>query len=420
MSDLAADVVVVGSGIIGSAIAYQVARRSDLRVVVVDKATGPAAGSTGASAAISRCRYTEPEVVVMAKACQDIYTDWAHFTGLAEPRSQLTPIGGLWVFDKSDVELEAERAKLAAHGVDVSVLTAAEVKARWPELSTCVAAVDLTGEAPHECADGGAFLFEHRAGYVDPAGANQDLVDAARRHGAEMLFGSEVTAVGRAGGVATGVTLAGGGQIHAPVVVNAAGPWCNQLNELAAIKHRWALTPTRIQVVFRPWTPDGRKLPIVFDGPNACAFRPESGGRQLLFVAPEVPGFADPVDDPDDFRLQPEQEAFVVSMALFQHRVHLGASPQGRTLSHAGRLTGTSGLYTINEVDTHPVVGETELAGFWMANGFSGHGLKLAPAIGSMVAQALTGVVDSSDAAVRPDLFGIDRSPLGTSGKVWA
>ena len=60
------DVVVIGAGIIGSAVAYQIARRSDMKVLVVDKAAGPATGSTGASVAISRCRYTVPEVVRLA------------------------------------------------------------------------------------------------------------------------------------------------------------------------------------------------------------------------------------------------------------------------------------------------------------------------------------------------------------------
>ena len=60
------DLVVIGGGIIGSAIAYQVARRSNLKVLVVDKAAGPATGSTGASVAISRCRYTVPGVVRLA------------------------------------------------------------------------------------------------------------------------------------------------------------------------------------------------------------------------------------------------------------------------------------------------------------------------------------------------------------------
>ena len=65
----------------------------------------------------------------------------------------------------------------------------------------------------------------------------------------------------------------------------------------------------------------------------------------------------------------------------------------------------------------HPIVGPTEIDGFWVANGFSGHGFKLAPAIGSMVAQAVTGDKLATDTSIPISFFSIDRDPIDIGSK---
>lgn len=407
-----ADLVVVGSGIIGSAIAYQVSRRSSWRVVVVDKAAGPAAGSSGDSLAISRCRYTEPAVVRLARHGQEVYRNWAAFTGLDQPRSRYTELGGLWLFDRTRADLEIDHQRLVDNGVAATVLSTAELQRRWPSINPCVEVIDVIGGGDHRCRPGDGFLFEHDAGFMDPAGANQDLVDAARREGAEFRFGARVVGLAHDGDAVAGVELDGGDQIRASVVLNAAGPWCSRLNEPEGAASRWTLTPTRIQMAFRAWPPDGPRLPIVFDVGTGATYRLEASGEVMVVVAPEIPEFATAVEDPDSFRRTPDPDAVLAAMACFEHRV--------TGIDHHARLTGTSGLYTINEQDTHPVVGPSEIDGFWVANGFSGHGFKLAPIIGSLVAQALVGETASFDTDVATDVFAVDRELLRTSGNVFA
>ena len=407
-----ADVVVIGAGIMGSSIAFQLGRRSDLRVVVVDKAAGPATGSTGASAAITRCRYTEPLVVRLARQSQDAYAAWPEFTRLDEVRNQLTRTGGLWVFDRDHDELEADVAKLTEHGVAARAMTRAEVEERWPELHLCVSPIDLTGDSDHECRLGEAFLYEENAGFMDPHGANQDLVDAARANGVEVRFNAALTGFRTDGSRIAGVELDGHDPIAAELVINASGPWCNPINEMAGVELDWTLTPTRIQMVHRAWPVDGPSLPIVFDGSTQSAWRREASGQQMLVATPEVEPFAHPVDDPDSFRTTPDPDAVAVTMASFQHRVP--------GVEHKSRLTGVCGLYTINEEDNHPIVGPSGVDGFWVANGFSGHGFKLAPGIGSMIAQAHTGQTASFDTDVPISLFARDREPLDSGGNVFA
>ena len=193
-SSAAFDVVVIGGGIIGSAVAYQIARRSDMKVMVVDKADGPATGSTGASVAISRCRYTVPEVVRLAYCSQLAYRSWGDFTGLDAPISDYTQFGALWVFDRTQSELKAEYERLRTNGVSVEILSRAEVLKRWPELDLCVEPIDFGDLEQHRCRQGSSFLFENEAGIADPAGANVDLVAAARMQGVEVMFGAGVVA----------------------------------------------------------------------------------------------------------------------------------------------------------------------------------------------------------------------------------
>jgi len=71
----------------------------------------------------------------------------------------------------------------------------------------------------------------------------------------------------------------------------------------------------------------------------------------------------------------------------------------------------------VNRDDVHPIVGPTDIEGFWVANGFSGHGFKLAPAIGSMVARAITGDTLDTDTPVPIAFFSINRQPIRLDSK---
>ena len=406
------DLVVIGGGIIGSAIAYQVARRSDLKVLVVDKAAGPATGSTGASVAISRCRYTVPEVVRLAYCSQLAYRSWGDFTGLDDPISDYTQLGALWVFDRSQSQLETDYERLRENGVAVDMLSRAEVLNRWPELDLCVEPIDFGDLEQHRCRQGDSFLFENEAGIADPAGANADLVASAQRQGAEVAFGTGVAGLVTDQGRVIGVRLDNGDEVYCSLVVNAAGPWCNEINQMAGAQKRWTLTPTRIQLILREWSGADPRLPITFDGSTDGCYRIERSGSQILLVSPEIPEFMEPISDPDHFEVNPDRNCVETTLAAFQHRVP--------GIKHVGTSTGLCGLYTINEQDSHPIVGPSEVEGLWLVNGFSGHGFKLAPGIGAMVARSITGNAAPFDPDVDDDLFALDRDPLATSGGVFA
>ena len=403
-----ADVVVVGAGIVGASIAYQLARRG-ASVVALDKGRGPAEGSTGASSSICRCRYTYPEVVRLAFHGQTAYGNWAEFTGLAEPRSGLERVGVLWMMGEDSDKVEADADKLRSQGVEAENLGPGDVNDLFPALSTCAEPFDLTGEEEHQCREGAAFLFESNGGYADPVSANQDLIEATRARGGEVLFDSRVTGVIEESGRVAGVLLADGEEISAGLTVNAAGPWCNQLNALAGLDLSWTLTPTRVQTVYRTWPKGLGPLPVGADSSTGIYFRPESRGSQVLVGSVLPEDEEEVVADPDDFKRVPDADFTEMKLAALHHRVP--------DLEARGMPTGIAGLYTINREDVHPVVGPTGLEGFWVANGFSGHGFKLAPAIGSMIAQEVTGEQGDFDTDVPMSFFGVDREPIQVAVK---
>lgn len=402
------DVVVVGAGIIGSSIAYQLSCH-DIGVVALDKGMGPGEGSTGASSSICRCRYSHPEVVRLAFYGQEALGNWSEFTGLAQTRSDLHRVGVIWMMGETTEKAEGDAARLVSQGVEAEALGPEDVVRLFPAVSNCAEPFDLTGHVEHVCRPGEAFLYEPGGGYADPVSANQDLIEATRARGGDVRFKSQVVDVIKDGGRVNGVRMADGTSISAGLVINAAGPWCNFLNRMAGADIRWTLTPTRIQTVYRPWQEDLGPLPVGMDAIMGTYFRPESAGRQIMVGSVTAEDETEIIEDPDDFKRVPDADFTQMKLAAFHHRIP--------SLEPKGQLSGIAGLYTINREDVHPIVGPSGVDGFWLASGFSGHGFKLAPAIGSMVAQAVSGDRTDYDTDVPMDFFSVDREPIAVDIK---
>jgi glycine/D-amino acid oxidase-like deaminating enzyme len=207
----------------------------------------------------------------------------------------------------------------------------------------------------------------------------------------------------------TGVKLADGTSISAGLVINAVGPWCNTLNGMAGADIRWTLTPTRIQTVYRPWPEKLGPLPVGIDAVMGMYFRPESAGQQIMVGSVTAEDEQEIIIDPDNFKRVPDADFTQMKLAAFHHRIP--------SLEPRGQVTGIAGLYTINREDVHPILGPSGVDGFWVANGFSGHGFKLAPAIGSMVAQAISGERTDFDTDVSLEFFSAEREPIDVSVK---
>jgi sarcosine oxidase subunit beta len=404
------DVVIVGAGIIGLSTALQLARRSNLSIAVIEKGAGVGAGSTGASSAICRARYSVDETLVLARDGIHAYRHWKEFTGLAQPAAEFVEDGVLWMPGSDQGWADAEHQRMQAFGIASEVLDDSDIAERFPALSTCTLAPDIeTGEA-HECKGGSRNLFEAQGGHVDPMAATGDLVEACRNLGVEVRFRSRVSGIRVTGGRVGSVSLDDGSTLATPMVISAAGPWCNDLLRAVGLELPWTLVPTRIQVMYRdrPEALPGH-IPVTADLAGGIYFRTQNNGQQLVIGSVREEDEREAVADPDDFRTETDDDFEVVNLHVLHHRLP--------ALEASGRVRGYCGLYTTNLEDVHPILGPTEIEGLWLANGFSGHGFKLAPAIGSMLAQALTGEKGDFDTEIPLSFLAVDREPIGVASK---
>jgi sarcosine oxidase subunit beta len=388
----------------GMSIAYQIARRSDLNVVVLEKGAGLGEGSTGGSSAITRQRYSKLESIRVARDGNVIWRNWAEYTGLSAPVGKFHDIGVLWMIHDRNQDVEADRDRLVSEGIDAVMVDAADLRKLYPGVSACMVPFDLTGEIEHECADGDAFLIERDTGFFDATGALLDVATAARAGGVDVRMRAEVVDVSVAGGRATGVTLADGSSIDAPMIVNAAGPWCNRISAIAGLETPWELVPTRIQVLYRALPAEvPRPIPVTCDGPGGVYFRPEAGDGQIILGSILEEDELETAD-PDRYNQAADRSFIDTKIHALHHRLP--------DLPYVGVPGGMASLYTVNRQDVLPIVGPTAIEGFAVVNGFSGHGFKESQVIASMMAQWITDERADFDTDVPMEFFSIDRDPI--------
>ncbi len=401
-----ADVVIIGAGIIGLCSALAIAKHSSLRVVVIEKGTAIGEGSTGASSAVCRARYTRDEMVVLAQEGIDAYRHWGDFLGLSDPSARLHAPGVLWI--GSGDPLDKEIARLGCLGVRVECLDDGALAERFPAINPCPITPDLDTGAEHVCIGGGGHLLEVEGGYVDPMDALSDVLRAVRERGVEVRLRTEATAIAMSGGTVSAVGTTWG-PIGCGAVVDAAGPWCDRIYAQAGLASPWTMAPTRIQIVHvdRPPGLVG-ELPVCADGPGGIYFRPQNRGQQIVIGSVLEQDEREAVN-PDEFDRGVDDDFAAAKLHALQHRL-----PGLRELRG---VRGYSGLYTINRDDVHPVIGATPLGGFFVANGFSGHGFKVAPAIGSLVAEAVLDARLTDERRMLHEFLAFDRRPIAVTSK---
>ncbi|MEY3925410.1 MAG: hypothetical protein RIQ63_761, partial [Actinomycetota bacterium] len=207
------------------------------------------------------------------------------------------------------------------------------------------------------------------------------LAHAAKAHGAEFFFHKEVSGITKSGDRVTGVTLASGESISAPIVINAAGPHAAKINRLAGVYDEMKVhhQPLR-QEVFSPPAPVGFRLednaPIVADLDLGQYFRPHMG--DLLNVGTTEPA-CDPlhfIEDADDWNDQVTVEFFERVMLRLARRLPDFGIPL--------KLLGIGALYDVTD-DWIPLYDKSSVNGFFMACGTSGNQFKNAPLVGKFM-----------------------------------
>jgi sarcosine oxidase subunit beta len=226
----------------------------------------------------------------------------------------------------------------------------------------------------------GAVLYEPSSGYGDPAAVTAGFAQGARRHGALIEQGVEVSGIEQAGGRVTGVRTSAGETIAAPVVVNAAGLWSPAVARMAGIELPIVIGRHPVYIIERD-PGFGPPHLVYLDLAGGAYVRPETGGLTLTGSL---------TDDETQHPMDPD---LLGAEAGFDEAAEALART-GRAvprLAEARFRQGYAGAFDITP-DWMPILDESPLPGLFTAAGMSGHGFKLAPAVGEVMASLITGV----------------------------
>jgi glycine/D-amino acid oxidase-like deaminating enzyme len=351
-----ADVVIVGGGVTGCSIAYHLAQRGVRDVVVLEKGV-VASGATGKSSACVRQHYSTAETCRMVLQSLHFFERFAEHTG---GRSAGFVRAGylLGVDDRLHEAMRRSVALQQSVGIDSRLIDPKEMRELEPRLY-----VD----------DFLAGCYEPDAGYADPVATAQGFAGAARDRGVRIredtaLVGIEVRD-GRVAGVRTSR-----GDIATRAVVNAAGTWGDRVGRLVGVEIPIAVCRHKINLFARP-PQAAAPHPLVYDFVHNIYTRPEAGG--LTLVGPLESEVAD-VADPDRYNegVTFEETADAMERAVRRFPV----------MESASLAKGYAGCFDVTP-DWHPILDESPVPGFYVAVGFSGHGFKLSPAVGDMMAR---------------------------------
>jgi glycine/D-amino acid oxidase-like deaminating enzyme len=383
-----ADIVIIGGGVTGCSIAYHLTRRGVRNVVLVEKLF-LASGATGKSSACVRQHYSTPETCRMVLHALRFFEHFAELTG--GRTASFTRVGYLLgVDDRLRVPMEKSVALQQSVGIDSRLITPAEMREIEPRIR-----VD----------DFVAGCYEPEAGYADPSQTTQGFAAAAREGGTSILEQTEVLGLSLAGGRVTGVTT-DRGEIQTQVVINAAGVWGDRIGRMAGLEIPLTVCRHKINFFTRP--PGARDPhPLVYDFVKNIYTRPETGG--LTLVGPLDPEELEDRADPDRYNEGVSFEETADAMERALHRFPV--------MEHGEVARGYAGCFDVTP-DWHPILDESPVKGFYLAVGFSGHGFKLSPAVGDIVARlVIDGKSPSDDVnAFRFSRFAEGKPIRGTYG----
>jgi sarcosine oxidase len=366
MSGQRSDVVVVGLGAMGAALAWRLAAR-DVRVVGLDRYHPPhALGSThGRSRIIREAYYEHPHYVPMV---QRAFGLWAELEG--ESRTRLyQPTGGLMIGPADGPLVSGARTSAARHGVPVQVWSRDELAARVPVLTPPADAIGL---------------FEPRAGVLDPERAVSALLSSASARGADLRFDALVAGfeVVDAGVI---VRTAGGDQFEAEQLILAAGGWMTTLLPDLAL-------PLLVERAVQYWFHTGGDTRYT---PSALPiFLLEAPGGRMLYGLP---------DQGHGLKLA-EHHNGEKSTADAVRREVSPAEP-GQFLEFAapfvpglGAPSATAVCFYTNTPDEHFILDRhPKHDRVYLVSACSGHGFKFAPAIAELVADEIAGRAPFTD-----------------------
>ena len=391
------DALVIGAGVIGSAVALELARRMG-SVTVVDSRGGPGYGSTSASSAMVRYHYHHFPEAALAWEAGARWKQWERYLGASDPAGMAIFIesGGL-VLEGPGYDLATMVAHLRTLGCPVEELDSAAIAERFPGLDPGKFGPPALPEDDHFWADAtgelNAFWVKSAGHMDDPQLAAHNLAYAAEQEGAHFLYRREVVDILTDAGRVVGVLLADGTRIEAPIVVNVAGPWSAKINRMAGALGDFVpqTKPMEQEVISIP-APPGFRLgdggTCVTDPDFATYFRVHAGNT--IIVGAMEPDCDELVylDSPEDAITSVRQSTWETQSLRLARRV--------RDLGIPTKPSGIIGIYDVTD-DWIPIYDKTSIDGYYVTIGTSGHGFKQAPFVGELMAELINAVENGHD-----------------------
>ena len=400
-----ADVVIIGSGIVGSSVAYHLAQAGCTNVLVIEREAHQGKGSTGKSMGGVRAQFSTPVNIQMSRYSIDFFSKFDEVVGHpADYRAH----GYLFCATNENhlAYLKANRERQVALGVtNVEWVSPEDIVKMVPQLRTD----DILGGT-----------FCPTDGFVDPHSVMMGFMLNARERGARLWLDTQVTGIKVEAGSA-GVSSALGGTsaaakrhadkvsalpaseasisrisgvqtsrgfVSTRVIVNAAGPWAAEVAKMAGAE--LPVEPLRRQLVpTEPFDQLPKRFPMVIDMSTGFHFRREGKGILLAWNDPEeTPGFKTEFDP------------------TFVEKILTHAASRVPCLAEAevNPRRAWAGLYEMTP-DHHAIIGPSpNVQGLYFVNGFSGHGVMHSPASGRVAAELIlqghSDLIDASQLSV--------------------
>lgn len=358
------DVIIIGAGVVGTSIAYHLAKRGCRNVIVLEKNYIGSGSTEKCPGGIRQQFSTETNI----KLSMESVKFFEHFEDETEHAADFCQHGYL-ILSTSKDELDTFHQNVDLQrklGLKVYLLSPPEIRDIIPGLNL----EDILGAT-----------FCPTDGYADPYSVVTGFASAAKRLGVKVYEETEVTGIELTNDKVTGV-LTTRGKFEAPIVVNAAGPYASIVGRMVGLdipihssrRHVFITEPlfsypNLLEGLNRP------NLPMVVDFHNGFWFRRESSC--LLF------GMRNP-DEPEGFSTSVDWDFFTDTLAQVAcHRLP--------GLSDIGIMRGQAGLHA-DTPDYMAILGETPtIQGLYLACGFSGHGFMHSPAVGRLTADLVLG-----------------------------
>ncbi|MGO9127786.1 MAG: NAD(P)/FAD-dependent oxidoreductase [Terriglobales bacterium] len=351
-----ADIVILGAGVMGASIAFHLAQRKAGSVLVIDK-DHVARGGSGRSSALVRMHYSYPPEVQLALISLRMFQNWQEVVG--EP-GDFRKTGFVRIVHPNEtVRLKLNVAMQQKLGVNVRLIDRVELgnlEADWN-----VDEVELAA-------------YEPDSGYGDGAGVANDFLNRARELGVRYLPRTQAIAFKVQAGRVLGIITAHG-EIAAPIVIAATGPWTRPLFQFAGYDLPIETEFHQVAILKNPPGMKGGGCACI-DSVSATYFRSDAHDK---FLVGDFYGQR-PVD-PENFPQRASDEGLEELIERACRRI-----PK---LENAEVMRGVTGVYDMTP-DSRPLLGEIPgIRGLHVCAGFSGMGFKISPGVGLVMSELL-------------------------------